>query len=114
MAKRPPAKTKRPASKYEKIIGKKKMTYKCVGKTEVIKHIIHQEKNEHGAMNNITKSLPYFTLSFQYYIDTNRPLSVDEEPPLVLNAHFLIETRDKSISDKYQVGEEYKELPVSV
>lgn len=100
--------------KYEKIIRKKKMSYKCVGKTEVIKHITHQEKNEHGAMNNIIKSLPYYTLNFQYYIDLNRPLDINDDPPLVLNAQFTIETRDKSIADKYSVGEEYKELPINV
>lgn len=90
------------------------MMYVCVGKTEVIKHVVHQEKNEHGALNNIIKSLPYFALSFQYFIDLNRPLDVNEESPLVLNAQFSIETRDKNVADKYQVGEKYKELPISV
>lgn len=114
MPKRNPAKNKRKPSKFERVIRKKKMLYKCVGKTETIKHIIHQEKNEHGAMNNITNSLPYFTLNFQYFVDLNRALDVSEDAPLVLNAHFVIETRDKAIAERYQVGQEYKELPVSV
>ena len=114
MPKRPLAKKKRPASKYERVIRKKKMVYKCTSKSETIKHITFQEKNEHGAMNNIIKSLPYVCLTFSYQQELNRALDINEEAPIVLGAQFAIETRDKVVADKYQVGGEYKELPTSV
>lgn len=90
------------------------MLYKCVAKTEVIKNIIFQEKNEHGAFNNITKSLPYYHLTFQFFADLNRVLDISEEPPSVLGANFVIETKVKEVADKYTVGQEYKDLPISV
>lgn len=114
MSKRKPAKKPRPASKYERVIRKKKMIYKCVGKSETIKHITFQEKNEHGAYNNIVKSVSYVCLTFNYHQEINRALDISEDAPKVLGAQFIIETSDKALADKYTVGGEYKELPTSV
>lgn len=114
MTKRKPAKKPRPASKYERVVRKKMMIYKCVGKSESIKHILLQEKNEHGAYNNINKSLVYYCLTFNYHQETNRVLDISEDAPKVLGAQFIIETSLKEVADKYTVGGEYKELPISV
>lgn len=97
-----------------KIKRKKKMEYKCVGKIETLQHIHFQEKNEHGAMNNITKTVPYYNISFQFFVDHNRPLDPKEDAPMVLDAAFHIQTRSEEIYKKYQVGGVYKELPTSV
>lgn len=107
-------KRKRKPSKYERVTRKKKMLYKCVGKTETLQHIHFQEKNKHGALNNITETLPYYNLNFQYFMDPNKLLAPGDEAPMVISANFSIQTRSKEIYDKYQIGEEYKELPINV
>lgn len=104
----------KPKKKAKQAPRKRKMLYKCVNKSEAIKNILHQEKNEHGAYNNITKSIPYFHLTFMYFQDHNRVLDVNEPSPVVLSAQFSIETSNKAVADKYIVGQEYKELPISV
>lgn len=90
------------------------MEYKCIGKTETLQHIHFQERNEHGALNNITKSLLYYNLSFQFFCDHNRPLDPSEDAPMVLDAAFHIQTRSREVYEKYQVGGLYKELPISI
>ncbi len=107
-------KPKSKKTKYERIKRKRKMLYKCVLKTEIIKHITFQEKNEHGAFNNIIKSLPYYHLTFQHSFELNRALDISEDTPTVLNALFQIETSKKEVADNYVVGQEYKELPINV
>lgn len=102
------------AKSKPKIKRRHKMEYKCVGKVEAVVHINFQETNEHGAKNNIVKSMPYYTLNFQFYYDHNRLLELGEDAPSVLNAQFNIQTRLKEVYDKYEIGGTYKDLPISV
>lgn len=104
----------RKPTKYERIKRKKPIMFVCTGKIERARIVTLQEKNEHGAYNNINKSISYTQIDFQKLVDLNRAIPPGEDAPKVINAVFILETSDKEVAAKYEVGKEYKDLPLNV
>jgi len=92
---------------------KKKLVYTCRSKSENVRYVTFQIKNKFGAYDNHIRKVAYTTLQFEFYVNLNQAFKEDAELT-VINATFAVETSDKTVADKYIVGQSYRELPLSV
>jgi len=89
-----------------KRVWRRKLKYLCVHSQVTARKYIFDEPNEYGAMNDLHKSVPCYELQFVHVPPPSR-----NEVPRVIESFYKFCTSDKETFDKYQVGQEYVELP---
>jgi len=82
--------------------------YKCVSKRQGIKRYVTQEKNEHGAMNDIWQDMAVWELIFNYEAVPENQYQV---PNGILHVNHVISLTDTHLADCYTVGGMYDKLP---
>lgn len=98
---------KRTVTPKKKAKRRQKLKYTCVHMQVTAQKYVFDELNEHGAMNDVHKTVPCYEMQFSY----SHPRVTRNEVPRIVESVFIFKTTDKAVYDAYMVGQEYDKLP---